>query len=227
MLKNFRRIDRNKYALDEKKLAIEEKKMALEEEKGRRAIEIEVGKLKWQRSATILQGVAIVLQCFTLIVLVWGFQLSNDSFKDSKERDFKRLFFETKLRNTDELINSINEITYAKSAKEERDAADKFWPAYRKYLLVADQESFLKSVNLAEFLMKCQYRLGHVPGLHWPSDKPRGDFDATYCNSPTLNSYAVSFVIAARNSLINTANKPLQDLDVENVFPSMGMRRAQ
>lgn len=148
-----------------------------------------------------LQFGAFLLSVFMASVAIY-------QYYDTKEREYKKPFYEERLRTYIELSETVAALaTLPPQAKERPEAIQRYWQlVFGKSLLLGDAE-------VQEALSKTSQWVLYCVEKKFPPD------DKNLCIDVAGNGYAMRISIASRNSLVNSWHVPLDSLNQNDLYP--------
>lgn len=129
-------------------------------------------------------------------------------YSDTKEKEFKKGFYEERFRTYTELSETIAKIATLQPNSNERAAAvERYWQlVFGKVHLVGDAEVQNAVRNASKWVVFCVEKKAVPP-------------DKELCNVVAGNANAINISEAARNSLVRTWNVPLEKLNESDLYP--------
>jgi hypothetical protein len=123
-------------------------------------------------------------------------------YTDSKEKEFKKLFYEERFRTYSELSETVAKLaTLPLQSKERSEAVQRYWQlVFGKAHLVGDGEVQRALLKTSKWVVFCIEKKGLPP-------------DKYLCSDVAGNGYAMLVSEAARNSIVRTWSVPLENLD--------------
>ena len=146
------------------------------------------------------------LGAFLVSFIMAGFAIYQ--YSDSKDKEFKKLFFEERFRTYTELSETVAKIaTLAPQSKEHTEAVQRYWQlVFGKTHLVGDSEVQEAIFKTSKWIVFCVEKKSPPP-------------DKYLCNEVAGNGYAMWISEAARNSIIRTWHVPLESLNKNELYP--------
>lgn len=143
---------------------------------------------------------------FLVSLVMAGFAIYQ--YGDTKEKEFKKLFYEERFRTYSELSETVAKLaTLPPQSKERSEAVQRYWQlVFGKAHLVGDgavQEALLKT---SKWVVFCVEKKAPPP-------------DKNLCNDVAGNGYAMWVSEAARNSIVRTWHVPLESLNKSDLYP--------
>lgn len=128
-------------------------------------------------------------------------------YSDTKEKEFKRAFFDERLKTYAELVDVASQIAISSpNSPEQAVAVKNFWRLnFGKAPFIADREVEEAKRRMANYIVYCIEKKGPAPYKE-------------FCQFPSENASALNIASAARNSLISTYSTPLIKLDEGNLY---------
>ena len=151
---------------------------------------------------SIDQSLVIIGFLLSLFTVLWGMY----QYKDTKEKEYQKVFFDERFRIYTEVSETIAKIATLPLHSEDRNQAiQKYWQlVFGKLNLVIDSETQEAIHKTSKWIVSCV--------------EPKEPADKSLCNAVAGNGYALWFAGAARNSIIETWQVPLNQLDEKNVY---------
>jgi hypothetical protein len=129
-------------------------------------------------------------------------------YSDTKEKEFKKLFYEERFRTYAELSETVAKLaTLPPKSKERIEATQRYWQlVFGKAHLVGDAEVQEALFQTSKWIVFCVEEKAPPP-------------DKDLCNNVAGNGYAMRVSEAARNSLVRTWHVPLDRLNKNDLIP--------
>lgn len=129
-------------------------------------------------------------------------------YGDTKEREFKKLFYEERFRTYSELSETVAKLaTLPPKSKERMEAVQRYWQlVFGKAHLVGDGEVQEALHKTSKWVVFCVEKKAPAP-------------DKDLCNDVAGNGYAMQVSEAARNSIVRTWHVPLESLNKSDLHP--------
>lgn len=129
-------------------------------------------------------------------------------YGDTKEKEFKKLFYEERFRTYSELSETVAMLaTLPEQSKERTEAVQRYWQlVFGKGHLIGDKEVQDALHKTSKWVVFCVQKKGPPP-------------ENELCNDVAGNGYAISVSEAARNSIVRSWNVPLESLNKSDLYP--------
>lgn len=143
---------------------------------------------------------------FLVSLIMAGFAIYQ--YRDSSDKEFKKLFFEERFRTYTELSEVVAKLaTLAPQTKERSEAVQRYWQlVFGKGHLVGDAEVQDAIFRTSKWVVYCVEQKATSP-------------EKELCSDVAGNAYAILISEAARNSIIRTWHVPLEKLNKEDLYP--------
>lgn len=151
---------------------------------------------------TTLKVAAFLLSLATVLAGIW-------QYGDAKAKEYQKVFFDERMRTYIELTETVAKIVTLAPSKERSEAVQRYWQLYfGRVHMVTDAE-------VEEALHKTSQWIVHCV------EKPSSPPDKALCYDVAGNGYALWVANAARNSITQTWNVPLESLGANNLALSV------
>lgn len=141
-----------------------------------------------------------------LLSLVMG-AVAIYQYGDTKEKEFKKLFYEERFRTYTELSETVSKLaTLPPESLERSEAIQHYWQlVFGKAHLVGDSEIQEAIFKTSKWVVFCVEEKASPP-------------DKDLCNNVAGNGYAMWVSEAARNSIVRTWHVPLEKLGKNDLY---------
>lgn len=148
---------------------------------------------------TTLKVAAFLLSLATVLAGIW-------QYGDAKAKEYQKVFFDERMRAYTELTETVAKIATLPPSKERSEAVQRYWQLYfGKIHMVTDAEVEAALHKTSKWIVHC---------VQQPSSPP----DKELCYDVAGNGYALWVAKAARNSITQTWNVPLESLGEKNIY---------
>lgn len=143
---------------------------------------------------------------FLISIVMAGFAIYQ--YGDTKEKEFKKLFYEERFRTYSELSETVAKLaTLPPQSKERSEAVQRYWQlVFGKAHLVGDEEVQEALLKTSKWVVFCVEKKAPPP-------------DKDLCIDVAGNGYAIWVSEAARNSIVRTWHVPLGNLNKSDLYP--------